>query len=107
MSQQRWVDAENRIPTYVPKGLPDKIEGNESQFVKDYFDYYKTDRGSHLRSLNSNGSWTATNSISFMNDINYIKEIFPRPILLIAGENAHSRYLLVRMHTDQLLNRKS
>jgi len=94
MSQQRWVDAENGTPTYAPKGLPDKIEGDEPQFVKDYFDYYKTERGFHPHSLNSNASWTATNSISFMNMpiLTYIKEISPRPMLLIAGENAHSRY---------------
>jgi len=94
MSMQRWVDADNGTPTYAPKGLPDRIKGNEPQFVKDYFDYYKTERGFHPRSLNSNGSWTATNSISFMNMpiLTYIKEISPRPILLIAGENAHSKY---------------
>ena len=94
MSNQRWVDAENGTPTYALKGLPDKIKGDEPQFVKDYFDYYKTERGFHPRSINSNGSWTATNSISFMNMpiLTYIKEISPRPILLIAGENAHSRY---------------
>jgi len=94
MSRQRWIDAENGTPEYAPKGLPDKLEGYEPQFVKDYFDYYKTQRGFHPRSLNSNASWTATNSISFMNMpiLTYIKEISPRPILLIAGENAHSRY---------------
>jgi len=94
MSQQRWEDAENGTTTYAPKGLPEKLEGNEPQFVKDYFAYYKTERGFHPRSLNSNASWTATNSISFMNMpiLTYIKEISPRPMLLIAGENAHSRY---------------
>lgn len=94
LSEQRWKDAENGTPALAPKGLPDKIEGNEPQFVKDYFDYYKTARGFHPRSINSNGSWTTTNALSFMNMpiLTYIKEISPRPILLIAGENAHSRY---------------
>lgn len=94
MSQQRWKDAENK--TYAPSSnnLPEKITGNEPQFIKDYFDYYKTPRGFHPRSINSNASWTATNALSFMNMpiLTYIKEISPRPILLIAGENAHSRY---------------
>ncbi|MGN6292292.1 MAG: alpha/beta hydrolase, partial [Chitinophagaceae bacterium] len=56
--------------------------------------YYRTPRGFHERSLNSVGAWTATNALSFMNMpiLSYIKEISPRPILLIAGENAHSRY---------------
>jgi fermentation-respiration switch protein FrsA (DUF1100 family) len=94
LSEQRWKDAENETPTLAPKGLPDKIEGNDPQFVKDYFDYYKTERGFHPRSLNSNSSWTVTNPLSFMNMpiLTYVKEISPRPILLIAGENAHSRY---------------
>lgn len=91
---QRWKDAESGTITFASKGLPDKLEGSEPQFVKDYFSYYKTLRGFHPRSINSNGSWTATNAISFMNMpiLSYIKEIAPRPILLIAGEHAHSRY---------------
>ncbi|NCB70108.1 MAG: alpha/beta hydrolase, partial [Bacteroidia bacterium] len=68
--------------------------GDEPQFVKEYFDYYRTSRGFHVRSLNSNGAWSATNALSFMNMplMTYIKEISPRPLLIIAGENAHSRY---------------
>lgn len=94
LGEQRWKDAENGTPFLSPNGLPSKIEGNEPQFVKDYFDYYKTDRGFHERSINSNGSWTITNPLSLMNMpiMTYIKEISPRPILLIAGENAHSKY---------------
>jgi len=94
LGQQRWKDAENGTPAFAHQGLPDKIEGNEPQFVKDYFGYYKTKRGFHSRSINSNGAWTATNALSFMNMplMTYIKEISPRPMLLIAGENAHSRY---------------
>jgi uncharacterized protein len=94
MSQQRWKDAEKGTTTPGPRILPEKLEGNEPQFVVDYFDYYRTPRGFHPNSPNSNGAWTATNPLSFMNMplLTYIKEIAPRPILLIAGENAHSRY---------------
>jgi fermentation-respiration switch protein FrsA (DUF1100 family) len=94
LSEQRWKDAENGAPALAPQGLPDKIKGNEPQFVKDYFAYYKTERGFHPRSLNSNSSWTITNVLSFMNMpiLTYINEISPRPVLIIAGENAHSRY---------------
>jgi fermentation-respiration switch protein FrsA (DUF1100 family) len=94
LGEQRWADAANGTPALAPKGLPDKLEGEEPQFVKDYFDYYKTDRGFHARSLNSNSSWTVTSPLSLMNMpiLTYIKEISPRPILMIAGENAHSRY---------------
>lgn len=94
MSEQRWKDAEKGTPAPSTTNLPDKLQGGEPQFVKEYFDYYKTPRGFHPRSINSNGAWTATNALSFMNTplLTYIKEIAPRPVLLIAGEKAHSRY---------------
>jgi len=94
MSQQRWIDAENGTPAFSAAHLPVKLNGDEPQFVKEYFDYYKTARGYHERSLNSTKGWTITNAMSFMNMplLTYIKEISPRPMLLIAGENAHSRY---------------
>jgi uncharacterized protein len=94
LASQRWKDAQTG--TYAPSGnnLPEKLTGSEPQFVKEYFDYYKTPRGFHPRSINSNSSWTATNPLSFMNMpiLSYIREISPRPLLLIAGEKAHSRY---------------
>lgn len=96
LSQQRWVDAENGAPEYSRGGLPtpDQLTGNEPEFVQGYVNYYKTARGFHPRSINSNGSWTMTTPISLMNMplMTYIEEISPRPILVIAGENAHSRY---------------
>jgi uncharacterized protein len=94
LGQQRWKDAENGTYASSANNLPEKLKGDEPQFVADYFNYYKTDRGFHARSINSNGSWTATNPLSFMNMplLTYIKEISPRPVLIIAGENAHSRY---------------
>lgn len=94
MSLQRWADAEKGTPAASTNNLPEKLQGNEPQFVVDYFNYYKTPRGFHPNSINSNGAWTATNALSFMNMplLTYIKEISPRPVLLIAGEKAHSRY---------------
>ena len=94
LSQQRWKDAEEGTPAASTANLPQKLQGNEPQFVKDYFNYYKTPRGFHSRSINSNGAWTMTSSLSLMNMpiLTYIKEISPRPVLLIAGEKAHSRY---------------
>lgn len=94
LTQQRWKDAENGSPAKGPRNLPEKLQGDEPQFVKEYFDYYRTPRGFHERSLNSNGAWLVTNPLSFMNMpiLNYVKEISPRPMLLIAGGNAHSRY---------------
>jgi uncharacterized protein len=94
LGEQRWKDAEKGEVSIGTRNLPEKLEGNEPQFVKEYFDYYRTPRGFHPRSLNSNSGWTTTNALSFMNTplLTYIKEIAPRPVLLIAGENAHSRY---------------
>jgi len=94
LSLQRWQDAQQEIPAPSTANLPEKLQGDEPQFVKNYFDYYKTARGFHPRSINSNGAWTMTSSLSLMNMpiLTYIKEISPRPILFIAGENAHSRY---------------
>lgn len=95
LGEQRWKDAESGTFEYGPQGLPEKIKGDEPQFVKDYVDYYKTARGFHVRSINSNGAWTATTPISLINMpiLANLKDIAPRPMLLIAGENAHSRYL--------------
>ncbi|KIA86979.1 alpha/beta hydrolase [Flavobacterium sp. AED] len=95
LSIQRWKDAETGAPKYGAKPNKDTLAGDEPQFVKEYFDYYKTPRGFHPRSINSNGAWANTSAISLMNMpiLTYLKEISPRPILLIAGENAHSRYM--------------
>jgi len=94
MSQQRWADAERGAPAAGPRVLPETLDGITDPVVRMYFDYYRTPRGFHERSPNSNGTWTATGPMSFMNMplMTYIDEISPRPILLIAGENAHSRY---------------
>lgn len=94
LGQQRWKDAEIGIFQPGPILNAEKLKGDEPQFVKDYHDYYRTPRGFHERSLNSTGAWNATNPLSFMNMplLTYIKEISPRPMLLIAGEKAHSRY---------------
>jgi hypothetical protein len=93
LGEQRWKDAEAGTFEYGIKSNGD-LKDNVPQFVKEYFDYYRTPRGFHERSINSAGSWTATNALSFMNMpiLTYIKEISPRPLLIIAGENAHSRY---------------
>ncbi len=93
LGQQRWKDAENGTFAYGPEGNKE-LKGDEPQFLKEYYDYYRTKRGFHKRSVNSGNSWTATTPLSFMNMpiLTYIKEISPRPVLIIAGEKAHSRY---------------
>ena len=93
MNAIRTRDAQTGMTTPGTPGLPDSIRGDEPQFVKEYFDYYKTDRGFHARSINSNGAWSPTMALSFINMplLSYIHEI-DRAVLLIHGENAHSRY---------------
>ena len=92
LNVQRTEDFRNG--TYAAEaGLPDKLTGKEPQFVKDYYDYYKTPRGYHKRSKNSNTGWNMTSSLSFINMpiLAYSDEI-KSAVLMIHGENAHSRY---------------
>ena len=74
-------------------GVIDPLPSDAPQFVKDYYAYYKTPRGYHKRSLNSNDGWNVTSALSFMNtkQLSYIEEI-KTPVLMIHGEKAHSRY---------------
>ncbi len=92
LNAQRTADFQNNDYAKAP-GLPEKLTGDEPQFVKDYWDYYKTSRGFHERSINSNGNWTVTSSLSLMNMpiLAYSNEI-QNAILMIHGEKAHSRY---------------
>ena len=92
LNNQRTLDYKNG--TYAKAaGLPDKLTGSEPQFVKDYYGYYKTKRGFHKNSINSNGNWNQTSTLSLINlpILAYSNEI-RTPVLMIHGENAHSRY---------------
>ncbi len=74
-------------------GVADPLPADAPQFVRDYHNYYKTVRGYHERSLNSNDGWNTTSPLSFMNtqQLAYAGEI-RNPVLIIHGEKAHSRY---------------
>lgn len=94
LSEQRWKDFENGSPLLPPgfpsepaASLPEGLDPISSEF----FEYYGMERGHHPR---SHGPFTATSNMAFMNfSLNaHIKDISPRPILFIMGENAHSRY---------------
>lgn len=75
-------------------GVVDPLPEDAPFFVKDYYDYYKTARGYHPRSLNSNDGWNVTSSLSFLNMpiLQYSDEI-ESAVLLIHGEKAHSCYM--------------
>jgi fermentation-respiration switch protein FrsA (DUF1100 family) len=109
ISQQRWADAEHghysvgfhEMPFdekgNIVKGnrvLPETLPEKPDPVTAAFFDYYRTPRGFHPRGVNSTTAWTATTPMSFFNFPMYanIEMISPRPILLVAGENAHSRY---------------
>ena len=74
-------------------GVVDPLPEDAPWFVKDYYDYYKTERGYHPRSGNSNDGWNITGTMSFLNQplLDMAGEI-KTPVLLIHGDKAHSRY---------------
>lgn len=74
-------------------GVVDPLPDDAPQFVRDYYDYYKTKRGYHIRSLNSNDGWNVIGCMSFINQpILAFSEEIRSSVLMIHGENAHSRY---------------
>ena len=92
LNAQRIVDYKNG--TYERAGgVVDPLPEDAPFFVKDYYDYYKTERGYHKRSLNSNEGWNTTSALSFLNMpiLSYSDEI-RNAVLLIHGEKAHSCY---------------
>ena len=92
MNAQRIEDYKNGSYA-LAGGVVDPLPEDAPQFVKDYYAYYKTPRGYHSRSLNSNGGWNVTSSLSFLNMpiLQYSSEI-RSAVLLVHGEKAHSRY---------------
>lgn len=109
LSQQRWIDAENgtfatglhEVPfdkdgniIKADRLFPDTLPQDADPVALRFFDYYKTPRGFHPRAVNSTTAWTATMPMSFFSFplMDNIKLITPRPILLVTGDKAHSRY---------------
>lgn len=111
LSRQRWKDAESGSYAHGPheigfdeKGelmtnlgglgsIPEEIIGNLDPVTQSFWQYY-IKRAYHPRSINSTGAWTQTTPLSFFDFdlMSHIEDISPRPVMLIAGENAHSRY---------------
>ena len=94
MGRQRWVDAENGYPEYVPffpeqpmDAVPVELEEPNAE----WFRFYALKRGHHP---NARGGFTTTSNLAMMNFplLDYIKEISPRPILFVMGDRAHSRF---------------
>lgn len=92
LNKQRTLDYQSG--TYaLGGGVVDPLPDDAPFFVKDYYDYYKTERGYHPRSLNSNAGWNVTGCMSFLNQpiLQYSNEI-RSAVLMIHGEKAHSCY---------------
>lgn len=92
LNAQRILDYKNGSYTRGG-GVADPLPEDAPFFVKDYYNYYKTDRGYHSRSLNSNEGWNVTGTMSFMNMpiLQYAEEI-RSAVLIVHGEKAHSCY---------------
>lgn len=92
LSDQRTVDYKNGYYKRAG-GVPDTLPADAPWFVKDYYDYYKTTRGYHPRSLNSNGGWNVTSAMGLISDpiLQNLGEV-QSAVLVIHGEKAHSRY---------------
>ena len=88
-------------------GVVDPLPEDAPFFVKDYYDYYKTDRGYHARSLNSNGGWNVIGCESFINQpiLKYSNEI-RSAVLLVHGEKAHSCYFSKDAYADMTKDSK-
>ena len=88
MAKQRLAD-----PMAMAGGVVDPLPDDAPQFVKDYYDYYKTERGYHKRSGNSNDGWRTIGTQAYANSrfLYYINEI-RSAVLVMHGEKAHSRY---------------
>lgn len=88
-------------------GVVDPLPEDAPYFVKDYYDYYKTPRGYHARSLNSNGGWNVIGCESFLNQpiLQYSNEI-RSAVLIMHGEKAHSCYLGKDAYADMVKDSK-
>ena len=93
LNEQRTIDYKSNDYKRAG-GVVDPLPSDAVSFVKDYYDYYKTARGYHIRSLNSNAGWNVIGTMSYLNQpiLTYSNEI-RSAVLIIHGEKAHSFYM--------------
>ena len=106
LNNQRTIDYCNNEYT-LGGGVTNEINDDTPFFVKDYYDYYKTKRGYHQRSLNSNGGWNIIGCMSFMNMpiLKYSNEI-RSAVLMIHGDKAHSYYFSKDAYNNMIKDSK-
>lgn len=94
LSAQRWIDAENGYPEYIPS-FPeeplDEVPADIPESAAEWFRFYAVKRGHHCR---ARGGFTTTSDLSMLNFrlLDFIDEISPRPILFVVGDRAHSKF---------------
>ena len=103
---ENFVKAQETLEYPTVGGLPDQRPEGDT-FFSQYWDYYKTERGYHPRSLNSNKGWAATASTSLMNTrlFTFSNEI-RSAVLIVHGEKAHSRYMGETAYNDMIKDSK-
>ena len=106
INKQRTVDFKNNSYA-LAGGVVDPLPEDAPVFVKDYYAYYKTPRGYHPRSLNSNNGWAVQSNTSMMNTklFTYSNEI-RNAVMIVHGENAHSCYMGKDAYNDMIKNSK-
>lgn len=92
LNDQRTIDAKNGV--YQRNIMNPQPDDDAPQFMKDYYDYYKTKRGYHSRSINSGLGWNITSTLAFLNApiLAYSDEI-RSAVMIVHGDKAHSRYM--------------
>ena len=93
LNEARWAVAESGAAAIGARHNP-KPAADAAQFLKEYYNYYRTSRGYHERAVNSASAFTATTFLPFLNTklLEFPENYNNRPVLIVAGENAHSRY---------------
>ncbi len=96
LASQRWADVDAGEPQLQP-AFPAEIPDGLDPITGEFFEYYVADRGHHPRSI---GGFTVTSGMSHINfgALRHLSDIAPRPILLITGDRAHSRYFSDTVH---------
>ncbi len=106
LNAQRIEDYKNK-EYKLAGGVIDPLLKDAPFYVKDYYDYYKTNRGYHKRSLNSNTGWNITSALSFINTPqNTFSNEIRNAVLIIHGEKAHSCYFSKDAYKNMVKNNK-
>ena len=90
VADQRWAEVDGAQPRMVP-GTPAQLTGQSTAVDREFYDYYRTSRGEHPRSTTA-FTLTSNPAMNGYYPFTQIASISPRPLLFVAGENAHSRY---------------